>query len=64
MQSCDVQHIGIVIQGRATAAMNDGRVVELHAGDIFYVAPGHDSRVIGDEPYVSLHLIGAGTYTR
>jgi hypothetical protein len=44
--------------------MNDGRVVELRAGDIFYVPPGHDSEVIGDERYVSLHLIGAGTYTR
>jgi quercetin dioxygenase-like cupin family protein len=63
-KSCDVEHIGFVIQGRATAAMNDGRVVELRAGDIFYIAPGHDSRVIGDEPYVSLHLIGAGAYTR
>jgi AraC-like ligand binding domain len=63
-KSCDTEHIGIVIQGRATADMNDGRVVDLHAGDIFYVAPGHDSRVIGDEPYVSLHLIGAAAYTR
>jgi quercetin dioxygenase-like cupin family protein len=63
-KSCDVEHIGFVIQGRATAAMNDGQVVELRAGDIFYIAPGHDSRVIGDEPYVSLHLIGAGAYTR
>ena len=62
-KSCGVEHIGIVIQG-ATVTMNDGRVVELRAGDIFYVAPGHDSRVIGDEPYVSLHLIGAGAYTR
>jgi Cupin domain len=63
-KSCDVEHIGIVIQGRATAEMDDGRVVELHPGDIFYVPPGHDSRVIGDEQYVSLHLIGAGAYTR
>jgi mannose-6-phosphate isomerase-like protein (cupin superfamily) len=61
---CDVEHIGIVIQGRATAAMNDGRVIELHAGDIFYVPAGHDSWVIGDEPYVSLHLIGARAYAR
>ena len=37
-KSCDVEHIGIVIQGRATAAMNDGQVVELGAGDIFYAA--------------------------
>jgi len=63
-KTCDVEHIGIVIQGRATAAMNDRRVIEIQAGDIFHVAPGHDSWVIGDEPYVSPHLMGAGTYTK
>jgi quercetin dioxygenase-like cupin family protein len=61
-KSCDVEHIGIVLSGRATAAMDDGRVIEIKAGDIFYIAPGHDSWVIGDEPYVSLHLLGASDY--
>ena len=60
--SCDVEHVGIVLSGRATAAMDDGRVVELQPGEVFYVAPGHDSWVIGDEPYVSLHLLGASDY--
>jgi quercetin dioxygenase-like cupin family protein len=60
--SCDVEHVGIVISGCATAAMNDGQVFELCAGDIFYVPSGHDSWVVGDEPYVSLHLIGATGY--
>lgn len=59
---CDVEHVGIVLSGRGTAAMSDGRVVELGAGDIFYIAAGHDSWVLGDEPYVSLHLLGAGDY--
>jgi hypothetical protein len=61
-KSCEVEHVGIVISGRATAAMNDGRVIEMKPGDIFYIAPGHDSWVVGDEPYVSLHLMGAGDY--
>jgi quercetin dioxygenase-like cupin family protein len=62
-KSCDVEHVGLVIAGRATAAMDDGRVVEMKAGDIFYIAPGHDSWVVGEEPYVSLHLLGAGDYS-
>jgi quercetin dioxygenase-like cupin family protein len=61
-ESCDVEHVGIVISGRATAAMDDGRVIEMRAGDIFYIAPGHDSWVVGEEPYVSLHLMGATDY--
>jgi hypothetical protein len=60
--SCEVEHVGIVISGRATAAMNDGRVFEMKAGDLFYIEPGHDSWVVGDEPYVSVHLMGAGDY--
>jgi len=61
-KSCDVEHVGLVVSGRATAAMDDGRVIEMKPGDIFYIAPGHDSWVVGDEPYVSLHLMGAGNY--
>ena len=63
-KSCSVEHVGIVISGRATAAMDDGRVIEMKAGDVFYIAPGHDSWVVGDEPYVSLHLMGASDYTQ
>ena len=59
---CDVEHVGMVISGRATAAMDDGGVIEMQAGDVFYVPPGHDSWVVGGEPYVSLHLMGAGDY--
>ncbi len=59
---CDVEHVGMVLSGRAVAAMNDRRVVEMKAGDVFYIGPGHDSWVVGDEPYVSIHLMGAGDY--
>jgi hypothetical protein len=59
---CEVEHVGMVVAGTAVAAMRDGSIVEMKAGDVFYVAPGHDSWVIGDEPYVSIHLIGAAQY--
>jgi quercetin dioxygenase-like cupin family protein len=62
---CTVEHLGIVIAGHATAAFDDGRVFHLTAGSIFYIPPDpHDSWVEGDEPYVSLHLLGAGKYAK
>jgi hypothetical protein len=61
---CDVAHVGFVVSGRAGVAMADGRVAELAAGDVFVIDPGHDSWVIGDAPYVSLHFLGAGDYAR
>jgi quercetin dioxygenase-like cupin family protein len=62
--SCEVEHVGYVVSGRATAAMDSGRVIEMKAGDFFYIAPGHDSWVVGDEPYVSLHFMGAEKYAK
>src|SRR5262249_49512179 len=61
-KSCLVEHVGMVVSGCATAAMDDGRVIEMKAGDVFYIAPGRDSRVVGHEPYVSLHFMGAEKY--
>jgi quercetin dioxygenase-like cupin family protein len=64
---CNVEHVGLALSGRATAAMDDGTIHELSAGTIFYIPPGppgHDSWVIGDEPYVSLHFMGADTYAK
>jgi quercetin dioxygenase-like cupin family protein len=64
-QYCTVEHVGMVISGCATAAFSDGRITELNAGDLFYIpAEPHDSWVIGDEPYVSLHFLGAQHYAR
>jgi quercetin dioxygenase-like cupin family protein len=64
-ERCQVEHVGLVLAGAATAAFADGRVIELRAGDVFYIPPEpHDSWVLGDEPYISLHLLGAGHYAR
>jgi hypothetical protein len=60
---CEVEHVGLVLSGRAMAAMIDGDEVELASGSLFHVpAKAHDSWVIGDEPYVSLHFFGADQY--
>ena len=60
---CEVEHVGLVLSGRAMAAMINGEHVELSAGSLFYVpAEAHDSWVIGDEPYVSIHFLGADQY--
>jgi quercetin dioxygenase-like cupin family protein len=62
---CAVEHVGLVLAGRATAAFADGRVIELRAGELFHIPPEpHDSWVVGDEPYVSLHFLGAEHYAR
>lgn len=60
--SCRVEHVGLVLRGQAVAKMDDGREVVMKRGDFFYVPPGHDSWVVGDEEYVSLHILGSEGY--
>jgi hypothetical protein len=50
---CRVEHVGLVVSGRATAGMEDGTVIEIRAGDLLYIPAGHDSWVVGDEEYIS-----------
>jgi quercetin dioxygenase-like cupin family protein len=59
---CEVAHVGIVISGHAAVRMRGGEERVLGPGTAFFVPPGHDSWVVGDEPYVSLHLMGAEQY--
>jgi hypothetical protein len=62
---CDVEHVGMVLSGIATVAFGDGRVIELKEGDLFHVpAVPHDSWVVGNKPYVSLHFLGADQYAK
>ena len=60
--TCQVEHLGMVVSGRAAIAMDEGPEVIVEPGDVFAVPPGHDSWIVGDQPYVSLHLLGAGEY--
>jgi hypothetical protein len=64
---CNVEHVGIVLSGCATAAIDGDPVDELRAGMFFDIPPGppgHDSRVVGDAPYVWFHFLGAGHYAQ
>ena len=62
---CGVEHFGLVLAGTAVVAFDDGRIVELTEGTLFHVpAVPHDSWVVGEREYVSLHLGGAQAYAR
>ena len=61
---CDVEHVGMVVSGWAAVSIPNGEHYELCPGDVFYIPPGHDSWVVGEEPYVSLHFLGAEHYAK
>ena len=62
---CAIEHVGLVISGHAVAAFEDGSLLDLAAGQLFHIPPvPHDSWVVGDAPYVSIHFLGAAHYAR
>ena len=53
----------MVLSGSATVAFKNGEIHILKKGDLFYVSPKpHDSWVIGNEKYVSLHFLDPEKY--
>jgi hypothetical protein len=44
---CNVEHVGMVLSGCATAAMDDGTIYELRAGTVFYIPPGRRVTIAG-----------------
>lgn len=62
---CEVEHLGMVVSGCAVAAMSETEIIDLTPGSLFYIPPRpHDSWVVGDEPYISIHFLGADQYTK
>jgi hypothetical protein len=50
--------------GAGSAGAVSGKRTErvMSAGELSYVPAGHDSWVVGDEPHVSLHILGGEDY--
>ncbi|NEX59465.1 cupin domain-containing protein [Noviherbaspirillum galbum] len=62
--SCQAAHTGFVIQGRMIVKMDDGSQMEYGAGDFFYMPPGHDAWVVGDERCVLVDVTGVAKYAK
>jgi len=55
---CHTPHTGVVLSGHGIVAYEDGTTVDLLPGQAFHISSTpHDSWVVGDQPYVSLHVL-------
>lgn len=62
--SCQAHHVGYCISGGMTIQMEDGTTMEIGAGDVFDIPPGHDAEVTGDEPCVQVDFGGFEKYAK
>ena len=55
---CHAPHTGTVLSGHGAVRYEDGRHLDLLPGTVFHITTTpHDSWVVGDVPYVSLHVL-------
>jgi hypothetical protein len=62
--SCQVRHVGVMIQGRLAVQHDDGSHAELASGDAYVIEPGHDAWVVGDEPVIGYEFESAEVFAR
>jgi class 3 adenylate cyclase len=60
--SCQNRHFGYALKGRMHIVMDDGTALDIRAGDVSDIPPGHDAWIVGDEQYEEVDFSGAGTY--
>jgi quercetin dioxygenase-like cupin family protein len=62
--SCQVEHVGYVLEGRMKVAMDRGEEHEFGPGDVFCMPPGHDAWIVGEEPCILLDFGGLSGYAK
>lgn len=61
---CMYHHVGYVLAGILRSEMADGTMLDVRAGDVYEIPPGHDAWVIGDEAFVTIDFAGVRTWGR
>lgn len=59
---CEHHHQGVVLSGELEFTMADGVTRRAIAGEAYDVPPGHDGRVVGDEPVIAIEFTGVRSW--
>jgi hypothetical protein len=62
--SCQAEHLGYAVSGRLGVEHEDGTTAEIGPGEAYWIAPGHEAWVEGDEPFVGVEFKSAGEYAK
>ena len=63
-ETCQTEHIGYAVSGALHVTHADGTAVDIKAGDVYHIAPGHDASNTGSVPAVWVEFQGAAKYAR
>lgn len=54
--SCQAHHVGTAVSGRLHVVHEDGSEGDVNPGDAYVIEPGHDTSVVGDEPFIAFEF--------
>ena len=57
-ESCQAEHVGVIVQGSITCRQGDGSEMTYNAGSAYSIEPGHDAWVNGDTDAVAYEFHG------
>ncbi|TFC93184.1 cupin domain-containing protein [Cryobacterium sinapicolor] len=60
--SCQLLHVGFCVSGTLETVLDDGTAATISAGDSYTIPPGHNARVVGDEPFVGIEFASAEAF--
>jgi hypothetical protein len=55
-ESCQVHHLGVMLEGRMHVLHDDGSEADIGPGEVYEIQPGHDAWVVGDEAAVGIEF--------
>ena len=61
-ETCQHDHVGYCLSGELRVKHGDGSTADVTPGSVYHIAPGHDSEVVGDEPFVSIEFQGTAEF--
>ncbi len=62
--SCTAEHFGYCLKGTMKVKMDSGEEYDVKPGEAYYLAPGHDAWVTGDEACELLDFTGYAEYAK
>jgi hypothetical protein len=55
-ESCQSHHVGYAVSGSIHVVLDEGSELDINAGGVYEIQPGHDAWVTSDEPFVGLEF--------
>jgi hypothetical protein len=62
--SCQVEHVGYCVAGGIHVVHEDGTQMDVTAGEVYRIGPGHDAWNAGSEPAVVVEFQGAANFAK